>query len=96
MELETLQIFQQIGWAGVAGIFIWKVLAPLMTLFIQKIGGNNDGSLRKRLSEIENNHLEAIRNDMAELKQDMREVKIEQGKMRERIMRLETKIFNTK
>ena len=96
MELETLQIFQQIGWAGVAGIFIWKVLAPLMTLFIQKIGGNNDGKLSKRVSEIENNHLEAIRNDMAELKQDMREVKIEQGKMRERIMRLETKIFNTK
>ena len=90
-----MQFMQVVSWAGVAGIFVWKILVPFTDLLIRKVNGRDDNSkLCKRVEKIENNHLEAIRGDIVDLKRDVREVKLEQSRTGERLARIETKVSN--
>ena len=53
MDIQVLQILTQIGWAGVAGLFVYYVLKPIFERIF-------NGGLYKRLNNIENNHLTEI------------------------------------
>lgn len=56
MEQEIYTIIQYGGWAVVVGIFIIKVLAPLVKHWVSKMNGGN-GSLWDKVAKIEGNHL---------------------------------------
>ena len=57
MEPQTLQFFEIMGWAGVVGVFVWKVLGPLTKAYIRKMNGN---SMFAKLEKIEGNDLHSI------------------------------------
>lgn len=86
MEDQIFTLLQGATWATVAGLFVWLVLAPLTRYFIKKNGGNNADALEK-VEEIQSN-------DLSEIRRDIRELKKGQGDMRERMARVETKVFN--
>jgi len=93
MENEIIQLIEIAGWAGVVALFVWKVLAPLIDFIVSR--GNNN-KLARRLNELENNHLESLKNDVAELKLDMRDLKKQVIELEIKVGKLEVKVNNRK
>ena len=84
MEYIPFQQLEIISWAGVAGLAIWLVIAPLIKMFVAKMNGKSaSGFVTEDL--LEDNHL-------SEIRKDIREMRKEQGEMRERIVALEVKV----
>ena len=89
MDEVVIQFIQNISWAGVAGLFLYYVLRPLVSMIVERIGS---GSLRKKVEIIEKGDLVDIRNDIEDLKRDVREVRKDLGHLRDRVGRIEGKI----
>ena len=94
MEPNITQLIETASWAGVAMLFTWKVIAPLVASMVGRVNGKTNGKLKDRLDTLEGNHLSEIRNDISELKGDVRRLREEQAGMRERVAKLEVKAFN--
>lgn len=89
MSGDVIQFIQNISWAGVAGLFVYYILRPLIAMIVDKIG---NGSVRKKVELIEKGDLVDIRNDIEDLKKDVREIRKQVGYLRDRIGRIEGKM----
>ena len=86
LEIQILQYFQTIGWAGVAALFVWKVLAPLTRSYIGKRNGG-PGDVSAEIQKIKHNDLHEIKADIKNLQNDI-------GKLSERMAVVETRQKN--
>ncbi|MCK5600950.1 hypothetical protein KAR91_03715 [Candidatus Pacearchaeota archaeon] len=94
--IQFINYLPLITWPVVAFFFIWKIGVPLTRAFLKnKNKAKNGQDLEEMIEDIERNHLGEVRRDIAEMKRDIREVKIEQVEMGKKIVRVETKVFNT-
>lgn len=93
--MDTL--FQELiintGWAGVAAIVVWKVVAPLVQHFIGQRRENNTESfseLQGRVNKLSNNHIEHLQKDVSEIKQNQDKVWKKTNDIESRLTRVET------
>ena len=93
MDEIVIQFVQNITWAGVAGLFVWKVVAPLTTFFIRSIANKNGLS---EIDKIKNNDLHEIKEEIVWLRTEVDKLREGQAKLRERLARVETKLNSNK
>jgi len=91
-----LEIIQNITALGVIALFL-LVMKPLIRVFAQKlsdkVNGNNGYSrLEKRISLIENNHLEDVGRRLDNLERDSREIRKEIEEIKIRLVRIEARL----
>jgi len=96
MENEIFQIITNISWAGVGGLFVYYVLKPLISVISVRINGKDNGSLRKRLDELENNHYRSLRREIDELKEDMKDLRTRMINLEIKVGKLEVRVNNRK
>ena len=96
MENEIFQIITNISWAGVGGLFVYYVLKPLISVISVRINGKDNGSLRKRLDELENNHYRSLRREIDELKEDMKDLRTRMINLEIKVGQLEVRVNNRK
>jgi len=96
MENEIFQIITNISWAGVGGLFVYYVLKPLISVISVRINGKDNGSLRKRLDELENNHYRTLRREIDELKGDMKDLRTRMVNLQVKVGKLEVRVNNGK
>ena len=94
-DLE-IQLLQAIGWAGVAALLVWKVLAPLTISYISKrpVNGNGMKALHDKVDMFERNHIHDVKESVKRIEKDVYEIKKNQSDFRERLVRVETKLNN--
>lgn len=87
METNLLTFFGTLSWAGVAGLFVWFVLKPLIGLLIEKLSGGN--GLVDRMNTLENNHLHEVNRRLNCL--DAADIRIQDdlGNIRDRLSKIE-------
>jgi len=86
MDDPLFILFQNIGWAGVAAIFVWRVITPLTRSYI----GKRDGGQSDMSAEIQ----KIKTNDLHEIKDDIRNLQKDIGKLAERMAVVETRQKN--
>ena len=96
MEQEILTILQTISWAGVAGLFVWKILTPIINFLLKKANGSLPKSAEAKLDLIKKNDLTHIADGIDDLKDIMREMvrdnKSNQLKMIEHLVWIKSRI----
>lgn len=55
--METLELIKNLSWAGVAGLFIWCILKPLIEFILAKMNGNGNNKQIQMLDKKVNNEL---------------------------------------
>lgn len=98
MDIQLIQLFTAISWAGAGAMFVYFVLSPLVNFYINKRNGTGK-DLEKRVNEFETNHLGEInrRLDILEANnlrmwQSLDNIKDEMSGIKERLSSLEAKI----
>src|SRR3990167_11085197 len=91
--MNELELIQSLGSISGFALIAWA-LRPLWSALASRLKKNGQDDrveeLVKFREEVEHNHF----NDIAELKTDMRGVRQEVSSLKERLMRLETKVLN--
>ena len=96
MESEIIQFITNMSWASVGGLFVYYVLKPLIFVISTRINGKDNGSLRKRLDELENNHYRSLRREIDELKEDTKDLREKMVDLEIKVGKLEVKVNNGK
>ena len=84
------------SWASVGGLFVYYVLKPLVGMLSVRINGKDNGNLRKRLDDLENNHYRTLRREIDELKGDIKDLRTRIVNLEIKVGKLEVRVNNGK
>lgn len=93
MDLLVKEILINASWAGAAGLFVWKVLGPLVHYFLTNNMNGDRQSFRGLQDEVETireNHVEHLKEDIHILKNEKQDIKSSLNELGNRVTRLET------
>ena len=68
MENEIIQFITNMSWASVGGLFVYYVLKPLIGMLSVRVNGKDNGNLRKKVEELENNHYKSLKEEVERLR----------------------------
>lgn len=90
MSETLITLFNTISWAGVAALFIYFVLKPLMSMLINRKNGGT--TLMNRMNNIEENHLLEINRRLENL--ELCDIRIQKQliELEIKVARIETKL----
>lgn len=87
MDITALHLFQSISWAGVAGLFIYYILRPLILMLMNKTNPQND-----RLNKLEKIVTNEYSHRFQEIEKRLDNLELLIGDLREKVGRIEGKI----
>ena len=91
MEPEILQTITVTSFAPASILVVWKVLIPLVNLFIARMN-KTDTSADARLCKLEENDLHEIKGDIVEIKTRMEYLSREFADVKTKVAVLESKV----
>ena len=96
MENEIFQIITNISWAGVGGLFVYYVLKPLVGIISVRINGKDNGNLRKKVEELENNHYKSLKEEVERLRGNIEGLGGRIRNLEIKVAKLEVRVNNKK
>ena len=96
MENEIFQIITNISWAGVGGLFVYYVLKPLVGMLSVRVNGKDNGNLRKKVEELENNHYKSLKEEVERLRGKIEGLGGRMRNLEIKVAKLEVRVNNNR